>query len=297
MAVVISGSTPGARVPHVEDDSAWDRILLPEDLPSGWRIIYRRYPGELRTDASDELDVWVGYDGGWHNQGERDEQRRKRLADDWRLGRWKYILHEETRTRVLLRLGAALPPLAPAPGEMRITGIVLLPGRAGDRVQSNVMRKLALSKIEANINRRYFSNKELLWSAEPTKLDAKTQHRDDPHAVELVMFPLSDGTKVTRVDLMKPLVGDPRTIPLFYERVAHQYTVLSDRRFFTKAGIRQDPMRELAALNKAPLSTARSWVGIARHKGLLPPVRPGWRRGAKPGESNGRSEVDALEVR
>src|SRR5690554_3836933 len=92
----ITGDVAGARIPHVVGLSSWDRILLQEDLPKGWRIVSDRYPGEGQSDPSDELDIALGYDGGWWNQPEVNDQRRAELAEDWRKGRWKYIQHEET---------------------------------------------------------------------------------------------------------------------------------------------------------------------------------------------------------
>ncbi|WP_224744644.1 hypothetical protein [Chryseoglobus sp. 28M-23] len=81
-----------------------------------------------------------------------DEQRQSQAASDENEtvdGRWRYIEHTETHTRVMIRLQRQMFAI---PDEVRITGVIYLPWRPGNPITSQLLRELPTARIEAAIN-------------------------------------------------------------------------------------------------------------------------------------------------
>ena len=122
-------------VPPRPGDQTYDGLLVPDDLPVGWHLP-SRFPGERPDDASGAIDALLGYD----DQTVEDEQRQAQLESEQNEtvdGRWRYIEHTATATRVFIRLQRQLYAI---PEEVRITGVVYLPWRPGDPITSQLLR-------------------------------------------------------------------------------------------------------------------------------------------------------------
>lgn len=231
--------------PHVPGDQSYDGLLVQGDLPAGW-YLPSRFPGERPDDASDQIDAALGYD----DQTVNDDDQRAQFDSEQNEtidGRWRYVEHEATRTRVLLRLQRQLLAV---PEEVRITGVVYLPWRPGDPITSQLLRELPTARIEAAINKRLFAMKRTSTS---TSTGGKIE--------------LPSGRKVAERDLLRPL-GDPKQTPDFYELVALQHGRLT-------ANGDTNPSATMATISGVALSTAQGWVTKARIRGLLPPGRRG----------------------
>lgn len=229
--------------PDHPGDQSYDGLLLSEDLPDGWHLA-SRFPGERLDDASAEIDALLGY----NDWSATEEQRQSELESDQNEtidGRWRYIEHTDSGTRVMIRLQRQMFAV---PEEVRITGVIYLPWRPGNPITSQLLRELPTARIEAAINQRLFATK---WTA--TILGDK--------------IVLPSGHKITERDLLKPL-GDPKKNPDFYELVALQHGQL------TRKGDR-NPSATMAQINEVALSTAQGWITKARDRGLLPPGRRG----------------------
>lgn len=222
---------------------SYDGLLVGTDLPDGW-YLPSRFPGERNDDASDLIDALLGY----NDHVRTEEQRAGQLESDQNEttdGRWRYIEHETTGTRVFVRLQRQLFAI---PEEVRITGVVYLPWRPGDPITSQQLRELPTARIEAAINKRLFAMK-----------------RTDTITGGKIVLP--SGRKVNERDLLKPL-GDPKQTPDFYELAALQHGKLAAK------GDR-NPSATMAEISGVALSTAQGWVTRARARGLLPPGRRG----------------------
>ena len=218
-------------------------MLVQDDLPAGW-YLPNRFPGERPDDASGEIDAVLGYD----DQAVTEEDQQAGLDSEQNEtvdGRWRYIEHTGTGTRVLIRLQRQMFAV---PEEVRITGVIYLPRVPGDPITSQLLRELPTARIEAAINKRLFA-----MSRTTTLTGGKIE--------------LPSGRKVAERDLLKPL-GDPKQTPDFYELVALQHGRLS-------ANGDPNPSATMAELNGVALSTAQGWVAKARTRGLLPPGRRG----------------------
>lgn len=224
-------------------DQSYDGLLIAEDLPDGW-YLPSRFPGERDEDASEQIDLVLGYNDGITTTSQHEAQR---AADENETidGRWRYLEHEATHTRVMIRLQRQLLAV---PEEIRITGVIYLPWRPGDPITSQLLRELPTARIEAAINKRLFAMK-----------------RTETITGGKIVLP--SGRKVSERDLLKPL-GDPKKVPDFYEMVALQHGRL------TQQGD-GNPSAAIAQLNRVALSTAQGWVTKARERGLLPPGRRG----------------------
>jgi hypothetical protein len=228
---------------HLPGDQTYDGLLVQDDLPAGW-YLPSRFPGERPDDASGEIDAVLGYD----DQTVPEEDRQAGLDSEQNEtvdGRWRYIEHTGTATRVFLRLQRQMFAV---PEEIRITGVVYLPWRPGDPITSQLLRELPTARIEAAINKRLFA-----MSRTTTLTGGK--------------IALPSGRKVAERDLLKPL-GDPKQTADFYELAALQHGRLS-------AKGDPNPSATMAQLNGVALSTAQGWVAKARARGLLPPGRRG----------------------
>lgn len=223
--------------PRPWDQSA-DGLLSEADLPGGW-YLPTRFPGERQDDASDEIDRVLGYDD-W-TRGDTSGSEQNETVD----GRWRYIEHTSTHTRVMIRLQRQTYA---TPEEVRITGVIYLPWRPGDPITSHLLRELPTAKIEAAINKRLFAMKRVA-------------------TVTGNKIVLPSGRKVSDRDLLKPL-GNPKQVPDFYELVALQHGKLSGQGD-------ENPSATMADINGVALSTAQGWVAKARSRGLLPPGRRG----------------------
>jgi len=224
-------------------DQSHDGLLLQDDLPEGW-YLPSRFPGERDDDASDQIDAILGY----NDQVARDEQRDSQIESEENEtvdGRWRYLEHEATHTRVMIRLQRQLFAV---PEEVRITGVIYLPWRPGDPITSQLLRELPTARIEAAINKRLFAMK-----------------RTETITGGKIVLP--SGRKVSERDLLRPL-GDPKKVADFYELVALQHGRL------TQQGD-ANPSATMAQVNGVALSTAQGWVTKARDRGLLPPGRRG----------------------
>lgn len=219
-----------------------DGLIQQDDLPAGW-YLPTRFPGERSDDASAQIDSILGYDDAApaHN-GEPDDAEQNETTN----GRWRYIEHAESHTRVFIRLQRQTFAV---PEEVRITGVVYLPWRPGDPITSRLLRELPTAQIEAAINKRLFAMK-----------------REQTIAGGKVVLP--SGRKVAERDLLKPLGGTAKQDPDFYQRVALQHGRL------TQQGDK-NPSAKMADINGVALTTAQGWVAKARARGLLPPGRRG----------------------
>jgi len=228
---------------HRPGDQTYDGLLVQDDLPVGW-YLPSRFPGERPDDASDQIDAVLGYD----DQSVTSEERQAGLdseQNDTIDGRWRYIEHTKTATRVFIRLQRQMFTI---PEEVRITGVVYLPWRPGDPITSQLLRELPTARIEAAINRRLFA-----MTRTSTISGGK--------------IALPSGRKVAERDLLKPL-GDPKQTPDFYELVALQHGRLA-------ASGDANPSATMAEISGVALSTAQGWVAKARARELLPPGRRG----------------------
>jgi hypothetical protein len=229
--------------PHRPGDQTYDGLLVQDDLPAGWHLP-TRFPGERPDDASGEIDAVLGYDDQTVTEDDRQaglDSEQNETVD----GRWRYIEHTGTATRVFIRLQRQMFAV---PEEIRITGVVYLPRVPGDPITSQLLRELPTARIEAAINKRLFA-----MSRTTTLTGGKIE--------------LPSGRKVAERDLLKPL-GDPKQTPDFYELAALQHGRLS-------ANGDPNPSATMADLNGVALSTAQGWVAKARARGLLPPGRRG----------------------
>jgi hypothetical protein len=224
-------------------DQSHDGLLVQDDLPTGW-YLPSRFPGERADDASGQIDAVLGYDDqavtGEAQRAQVDSEQNETID-----GRWRYIEHNATHTRVFIRLQRQLLAI---PEEVRITGVVYLPWRPGDPITSQLLRELPTARIEAAINKRLFAMK---------RTSTITGGRIE----------LPSGRKIAERDLLKPL-GDPKRTPDFYELVALQHGRLT-------ANGDPNPSATMATISGVALSTAQGWVTKARTRGLLPPGRRG----------------------
>lgn len=224
-------------------DQSYDGLLVQADLPDGW-YLPSRFPGERDDDASEDIDAILGY----NDWVVFDEQRQEQLESEENEtidGRWRYIEHAETHTRVFIRLQRQSFAV---PEEVRITGVVYLPWRPGDPITSQLLRELPTARIEAAINRRLFAMKRT-------------------RTITGGRIELPSGRKIHPRDVLKPL-ADPKRTPDFYELVALQHGQL------TSHGD-ENPSATMAEINDVALSTAQGWITKARARGLLPPGRRG----------------------
>jgi hypothetical protein len=220
-----------------------DGLIRLEDLPGGWHLP-TRFPGERSDDASAQIDEVLGYDDrvAADSGSARPEFEQNDSVD----GRWRYIEHAESHTRVFIRLQRQTYAV---PEEVRITGVVYLPWRPGDPITSKLLRELPTAQIEAAINKRLFAMKR-------------------EHTVAGGKIVLPSGRKLVESDLLKPLGGTAKQDTDFYERVALQHGRL------TQQGDK-NPSATIARINGVALTTAQGWVAKARARGLLPAGRRG----------------------
>lgn len=219
-------------------DQSADGLIVQADLPAGWHLA-TRFPGERADDASDEIDRILGYDD---QAAVRDSEKEQNGTGD---ARWRYIEHESTATRVMIRLQRQS---FATPEEVRITGVIYLPWRPGDPITSHLLRELPTARIEAAINKRLFAMKRVA-----TVPGSKTV--------------LPSGRKISDRDLVEPL-GNPKQVADFYELVALQHGKLSGQGD-------ENPSATMAEINGVALSTAQGWIAKARSRRLLPPGRRG----------------------
>ena len=224
-------------------DQSYGGLLVQADLPPGWHLA-SRFPGERPDDGSDEIDRVLGY----NCQIATENDRRAQLDSEQNEtidGRWRYIEHKATATRVYIRLQRQLYAI---PEEIRITGVVYLPWRPGNPITSQLLRELPTARIEAAINQRLFAIRRT-----STLTGGKIE--------------LPSGRKISERDLLHPL-GDPKRTPDFYELVALQHGKLAGQ---------CDPnlTATMANTSGVALSTAQGWVAKARARALLPPGRRG----------------------
>ncbi|MCD2441557.1 hypothetical protein LQ757_04615 [Agromyces sp. SYSU K20354] len=229
--------------PRHPGDQSHDDLLHHDDLPEGW-YLHVGFPGDRADDPSREIDELLGYNR-WlmmeHEQYRVAESDQNETID----GRWRYIEHTATRTRVIIRLQRQTFAV---PEEVRITGVIYLPWRAGDPITSQLLRELPTARIEAAINKRLFAMK-----------------RTETITGGKIVLP--SGHKISERDLLNP-IGDPKKTPDFYELVALQHGHLSRKGD-------KNPSATMAEINGVALSTAQGWVTKARERGLLPPGRRG----------------------
>ncbi|MGO1560443.1 MAG: hypothetical protein ACTHW7_01275 [Actinomycetaceae bacterium] len=220
-------------------------LLVPEDLPAGWQM-----PEPSLIDPEQDspaIDAALKYER-WVDPAPGLDRRLSSSHNNNDSGRWFLIQHVESSTRVLLRLQRQYLLDEEPKGEVRITGIVYLPGWAGDPVASPMLRNLPTSRIEAAINRRQFA------------VTGTTRFEGG-------RITLPSGRILRAGEVLEPL-GNPKRTPDFYEVVALQHTRLVDDG-------EPNPTARMAEISRVPLSTAQGWVARARRKGLLPPGRRG----------------------
>ena len=228
---------------HRPGDQSYDGLLVQDDLPDGWHLP-DRFPGERAEDASAFLDEALGY----NDRAVTAEDREAQLDSDQNEtidGRWRYIEHAATATRVFIRLQRQQFAV---PEEVKITGVVYLPWRPGDPISSQDLRTLPTARIEAAINERLFAMKRTV-----TITGGK--------------IVLPSGRKISERDLLKPL-GNPKQTLDFYELVALQYGKLASQGD-------EAPAVTMAKINDVAHATAQGWLVRTRARGLLPPGRRG----------------------
>jgi hypothetical protein len=230
-------------IPVPPRDQSHDDLLHQQDLPEGW-YLHRLFPGDRDVDPSLEIDELLGYNR-WLTM--EHEQYRVAVSDQNETidGRWRFIEQNATHTRVMIRLQRQT---FAAPEEVRITGVIYLPWRAGDPITSQLLRELPTARIEAAINKRLFAMKRT-------------------ETIRGGKIVLPSGHKISERDLLNPL-GDPKKTPDFYELVALQHGRLA------RQGDK-NPSATMAQINAVALSTAQGWITKARDRGLLPPGRRG----------------------
>ena len=160
-----------------------DGLIWQDDLREGWHLP-TRFPGERSDDASAQIDALLGYDetaSSTSGAVEQDDSAQDETAD----GRWRYIEHTSSGTRVFLRLQRQMFAV---PEEVRITGVVYLPGSPGAPITSRLLRELPTAQIEAAINKRLFAMKR-------------------EHTITGGKITLPSGRKIPERDLLKPLGG------------------------------------------------------------------------------------------
>ncbi len=228
---------------HRPGDQSYDGLLVQDDLPEGWHLP-DRFPGEGAEDASALLDEALGYNDqivtAEDRQAQLDSEQNETID-----GRWRYIEHAATATRVFIRLQRQQFAV---PEEVKITGVVYLPWRPGDPISSQDLRALPTARIEAAINERLFAMKRTV-----TITGGK--------------IVLPSGRKISERDLLKPL-GNPKQTPDFYELVALQYGKLASQGD-------EAPAVTMAKINDVAHATAQGWLVRTRARGLLPPGRRG----------------------
>lgn len=229
--------------PRRPGDQSYDGLIVSADLPDGW-YLPSRFPGERDYDASEQIDAILGYNDQAVTEGQRQAQLDSE-ANETIDGRWRYIEHTATATRVLIRLQRQTSAV---PEEVRITGVIYLPWRPGDPITSQLLRELPTATIEAAINKRLFAM---------TRTETITGGK----------IVLPSGRKVSERDLLKPL-GDPKKTSDFYELVALQHGRLAGQGDL-------NPSATMADISGVPLKTVQGWVTRARARGLLPPGRQG----------------------
>lgn len=231
-------------------DQGYDGLLTQVDLPEGW-YLPARFPGERPDDASAEIDDLLGYhDWVFNDRDMSNEDRQAMLDSDANEtvdGRWRYVEHAATHTRVFVRLQRQSYAV---PEEVRVTGVVYLPWRPGDPITGQDLRALPVAGIEAAINKRLFN----------------MQRAQTPLRGEIVILP--SGRKISKSALLTKPIGDPKKTPDFYELVALQHGELVNNWI-------KNPTEAIAGINGVPLATAKGWVTRARARGLLPPGRRG----------------------
>lgn len=228
---------------HRPGDQSYDGLLVQDDLPDGWHLP-DRFPGERAEDASAFLDEALGYNDQVVTAEDRQAQATSEQNETID-GRWRYIEHAATATRVFIRLQRQKFAV---PEEVKITGVVYLPWRPGDPISSQDLRALPTARIEAAINERLFAMKRTVTIA----------------GGKIV---LPSGRKISERDLLKPL-GNPKQTPDFYELVALQYGKLSSQGD-------EAPAVTMAKINDVAHATAQGWLVRTRARGLLPPGRRG----------------------
>ena len=147
--------------PQRSGDQTYDGLLVRADLPEGW-YLPSRFPGERDDDASEQIDALLGY----NDQVRTEEQGVGQLDSDQNEtidGRWRYLEHNATATRVHIRLQRQLYA---TPEEIRITGVIYLPWRPGDPITSQLLRELPTARIEA-ANLMIEVRIPLVWSVAP----------------------------------------------------------------------------------------------------------------------------------
>ena len=233
------GGVSESSSPYALQDA--DGLIRRDDLPDGW-YLPTRFPGERSDDASAQIDSILGYDDAASaHRGEPDNAEQ----DDTTDGRWRYIEHAESHTRVFIRLQRQTFAV---PEEVRITGVVYLPWRPGDPITSRLLRELPTAQIEAAINKRLFAV-------------------TGASRFENGRIILPSGRTLRAGEVLAPL-GDPKRTPDFYELVALQHARLA-------ADGDPNPTATMARNSEVALSTAQGWVAKARARGLLPPGRRG----------------------
>lgn len=235
-------------IPDTPSSQRLGELIRQEDLPAGW-YLPDRYPGERDgEDISDTIDQVLGYDDSQTTEEQKSSQMESDLPETID-GRWRYIEHTDTGTRVMIRLQRQTWKTS---AEIRVTGVIHLPRLPGDQITGQMLRELPISRIEANINKRLFNMERVA-----TIIGDRIK--------------LPSGRQIKEREIAQKITPDPKQNPDFYELAALQHDWLA------RHGDR-NPAAEMARINDVPLRTAQGWLVKARSLGLLPPGRRG-RRG------------------
>lgn len=187
-----------------------------DDLPPGWEVTHSPLPKGEQLERILSLET---------------------ETNSSHVYSWDEIRHNETGTRVLLRM---------APPEVvdnrivndgaLVTGVIVMPAMDGKRVTAADMR-FPLGSIESAANLR----REDFFPALNSMIQSGHYRPPEP-------------------------VGRPDGTDEFYARVAALW------RYFIED---DNPTERLREINDIPLSTAQRWVTEARKRKLLPPGRRG----------------------
>lgn len=164
---------------------------------------------------------------------------------------------------VLVRVAAV------ADGRLVLTGL-----RVDGEPTAQVLRSIPVGRIEAAANAQ-------LTAVDDAVVPAAVSHRrppagHEPRASEEGWDTINPslararpaGARQPVLELPRPPDGTRRRHPdAFYQQVAAAYLGL--------AQMSSRPAAELAEANGVPPSTAHRWIKEARHRGFLPPGRPG----------------------
>lgn len=246
-----------------------------QECPAAGRRPVREPPGlgrtsagapaaDLRTgttvcDASVQAGARTAAAAAWHLKLTFVRGRLFPADGDW----YEWRQEPPLAACVLVRVAAV------ADGRLVLIGL-----RVDGEPTAQMLRSIPVGRIEAAANAQLTVVDEAVVPAAVSYLRPPAAH--EPPASEEGWDTVSPalararpaGTQQPVLDLVRPPDGTRRRHPdAFYQQVAAAYLGL--------AQMSSRPAAELAEANGVPTSTAHRWIKEARHRGFLPPGRPG----------------------